>query len=78
MIASSVHIINHQLRILPHRHNVILGIENHVKKDCLHNAPWSISNKLHAVHEQSWSQIEKIQKFPKIILPEEDINRIEK
>ena len=56
-----------QFRISPHRPNVILGIEKCVKKDCFHNAPWSITTKLHAVCEQNWVQIERIKKIPKII-----------
>ena len=40
--------------------------------DSFHNAPWSITSKLHAVGEHSWAQIDRIENFP-----EEDINRIE-
>ena len=53
-------VISIQFRISPHRRNVILGIENRVKKDCFRNAPWSIICKLHAVCEQSWVQNWKI------------------
>ena len=34
------------------------------EKDCFHNAPWSITSKLHAVCEQNWVQIERIKKTP--------------
>ena len=34
-----------------------------LKKDCFRNAPWSITSKLHAVCEQSWTQIYRIEKF---------------